>query len=91
MLFGMTIFNDVAHTPEQTGGFSDDQLTQAFVNGTIPDGGTYNPTIAPYCLWHVTGPPLDGHRYPGQAGGDEGVPSLSDATQGQPGALSSSS
>ena len=53
MLFGMTIFNDVAHTPEQTGGFSDDQLTQAFVNGTIPDGGTYDPTIAPYCLWHV--------------------------------------
>jgi len=51
-LFGMTLFNDVAHTPEQTGGMSEDDLTNAFVNGIIPDGGTFDPAITPYCVWH---------------------------------------
>ena len=51
-LFGMTLFNDVQHTPEQTGGFSEDDLTNAFVNGTIPDGGYYSEAIIPYCFWH---------------------------------------
>jgi hypothetical protein len=51
-LFGMTLFKDIAHTPEQTGGFSEDDLTNAFFNGTIPDGGTFDQTIVPYCIWH---------------------------------------
>ncbi len=52
-LFGMTLFKDIAHTPEQTGGFSEDVLTNVFVNGVIPDGGTYDPSITPYCIWHL--------------------------------------
>ena len=52
MLFGMTLFSDVQHTPEQTGGFSEDDLTNAFINGTIPDGGYFNDTIIQYCFWH---------------------------------------
>jgi hypothetical protein len=51
-LFGMTVFSDVEHTPEQTGGFSDNELTNVFVNATIPDGGYFNQQITPYCLWH---------------------------------------
>jgi hypothetical protein len=50
-LFGMTLFNDVAHTPEQTGGFSEDELTNVFYNGVIPDGGTFDNNIIPYCAW----------------------------------------
>jgi hypothetical protein len=52
-LFGMTLFSDVQHTPEQTGGFSDDQLTNVFVNGTIPPGGYFDNSIIPYCDWHA--------------------------------------
>jgi hypothetical protein len=52
MLFGMTIYSDVEHTPEQTGGFSDPDLINVFVNGTIPDGGYFDNTITPYCIWH---------------------------------------
>ncbi len=51
-LFGMTLFTDIAHTPEQTGGFSEDDLTNVFYNGTIPDGGTFDDTIVQYCIWH---------------------------------------
>jgi hypothetical protein len=51
-LFGMTLFSDVQHTPEQTGGFSDDQLINVFVNGTVPPGGYFNTTLLPYCDWH---------------------------------------
>jgi hypothetical protein len=52
MLFGMSVFMDVQHTPEQTGGFSEDDLTNVFVNGTIPPGGYFDSTIIPYCAWH---------------------------------------
>jgi hypothetical protein len=52
MLFGMTLFKDVQHTPEQTGGFSENDLTNVFVNGTIPPGGYFDNTITPYCAWH---------------------------------------
>jgi hypothetical protein len=52
MLFGMTVFMDVQHTPEQTGGFSEDELTNVFVNGTVPPGGYFDSTIISYCLWH---------------------------------------
>jgi hypothetical protein len=51
-LFGMTLFSDVQHTPEQTGGFSDEQLTNVFVNGTVPPGGYFENSIVPYCDWH---------------------------------------
>lgn len=39
------LFNDVAHTPEQTGGFSDDQLIAIIRTGTVPDGGYFDPTV----------------------------------------------
>lgn len=50
-ILGMTLYKDVQHTPEQTGGFSDDDLTNVVVNGTIPDGGYFESAITPYCLW----------------------------------------
>jgi hypothetical protein len=56
-LFGMTLFTDVSHTPEQTGGFSDQDLVNVFVRGTVPDGGYFDNTIAPYDEWH------DFHRW----------------------------
>jgi hypothetical protein len=52
MLFGMTLFMDVQHTPEQTGGFSEDDLTNVFVHGTIPPGGYFDNSIVDYCIWH---------------------------------------
>ncbi|HEY3819550.1 MAG TPA: hypothetical protein VGL81_20415 [Polyangiaceae bacterium] len=38
-------FNDVSHTPEQTGGFSDTDLQNIILNGEIPDGGYFDPTV----------------------------------------------
>jgi hypothetical protein len=52
-IFGMTLFSDVQHTPEQTGGFSDDDLINVFVNGTVPPGGYFEGNIVPYCDWHT--------------------------------------
>jgi hypothetical protein len=46
------IFQDISHTPEQTGGFSEAELTNCFLHGTIPDGGYYDPTIFNYKYWH---------------------------------------
>ena len=40
-----TLFKDVAHTPEQTGGFSDDDLINIIVNGVVPDGGYFDPNV----------------------------------------------
>jgi hypothetical protein len=51
-LFGMTLFTDVSHTPEQTGGFSDTDLVNVFVNGTVPAGGYFDPSIICYANWH---------------------------------------
>jgi hypothetical protein len=58
-------YRDVSHTPEQTGGFSDDQLVAIFTQGIIPDGGYFDPTVlistcdggaactaAAFNLWH---------------------------------------
>jgi hypothetical protein len=43
-------FNDVSHTPEQTGGFSDQDLINIIVYGNVPDGGYFDPSvIAPGC------------------------------------------
>jgi hypothetical protein len=44
-------FNDIAHTPEQTGGFSDSDLTGIVVDGVVPDGGYFDPTIISYARW----------------------------------------
>ena len=46
-----TIFKGIDHTPEQTAGFSDQELTDMIVNGIIPDGGYYDSTIIPYRFW----------------------------------------
>jgi hypothetical protein len=43
-------FSGVQHTPEQTGGFSDTQLKDIFVNGLDP---TYDTSYLPYEYWHA--------------------------------------
>ncbi len=45
-------FTDVAHTPEQTGGFSDSDMLGIILDGTVPDGGYFDPTIVSYKIWH---------------------------------------
>jgi len=47
------IFTGVEHTPEQTAGFSDEDLTNIIVNGIIPDGGYYNSSVVPYFIWQL--------------------------------------
>ncbi len=43
-------YNDVSHTPEQIGGFSDDDLIGIITEGVVPDGGYFDPTvITPSC------------------------------------------
>jgi hypothetical protein len=60
---GLGSINDVAHTPEQTGGFSDQQLLDIVQNGTVPgwspdgsapaaDAGYFDPTIVDYRVWN---------------------------------------
>jgi len=56
-LFGMSLYTDVSHTPEQTGGFSDQDLVNVFVNGVVPPGGYFDPSITSYATWH------DFHRW----------------------------
>ena len=46
-------FNDIAHTPEQTGGFSDQQLVNIVQNGVVPDGGYFDKTIVSYSQWQA--------------------------------------
>jgi hypothetical protein len=43
-------FAGVQHTPEQTGGFSDQALVDIFVRGTDP---TFDTSYLPYEYWHV--------------------------------------
>jgi hypothetical protein len=53
---GMTatnfILKDIAHTPEQTGGFSDNDLVNIIVNGVVPPGGYFDPNIISMMNWH---------------------------------------
>jgi hypothetical protein len=43
-------FKTVSHTPEQTGGFSDTDLANIILNGQVPDGGYFDPTVlVPNC------------------------------------------
>lgn len=44
-------FTDVSHTPEQTGGFSDDDLLNIILRGTFPGNGTFDSTIVAYPVW----------------------------------------
>jgi hypothetical protein len=61
-------YRQVSHTPEQTGGFSDDDLVQIFTQGILPDGGYFDPSVinsscdagpgstcyaAAYGVWHT--------------------------------------
>jgi hypothetical protein len=46
------MFNDIAHTPEQTGGFSDTQLLGIVQNGVVPDGGYFDKSIVSYSQWN---------------------------------------
>jgi hypothetical protein len=45
-------FTDVSHTPEQTGGFSDDDLLNIILRGDFPDGGYFDTNIVSYAAWH---------------------------------------
>jgi hypothetical protein len=40
-----SVFKDVSHTPEQTGGFSDTDLVGIITLGMIPDGGYFDPSV----------------------------------------------
>lgn len=44
-------FKTVAHTPQQTGGFSDEQLINIFRNGMIPAGGYFDSSIVSLEAW----------------------------------------
>jgi hypothetical protein len=46
-----SVFTDVSHTPEQTGGFSDDDLLGIIIHGVFPDGGFFDTNIVPYASW----------------------------------------
>jgi hypothetical protein len=38
-------YTDVAHTPEQTGGFSDSDLQDIIASGQVPGGGYFDPAV----------------------------------------------
>jgi hypothetical protein len=38
-------YTDVAHTPEQTGGFSDTELQNVIGSGQVPNGGYFDPAV----------------------------------------------
>jgi hypothetical protein len=44
-------FRTVAHTPQQTGGFSDDDLLSIFTRGMVPVGGYFDSSVVPYNQW----------------------------------------
>ncbi len=46
-------FTGVQHTPEQTAGFSDQQLIDVIVKGVVNDGGAFDPNILPYPYWQA--------------------------------------
>jgi len=47
-----SVFTDVSHTPEQTGGFSDQDLLGIILRGEFPDGGFFDDKIVSYEAWH---------------------------------------
>jgi hypothetical protein len=44
-------FKTVSHTPEQTGGFSDDQLIQIFTQAAVPMDGYFDNNVIPIFIW----------------------------------------
>jgi len=46
-------FTDVSHTPEQTGGFSDQDLINIFAKGQFPPGAYFDQSIVPYRVWQT--------------------------------------
>jgi hypothetical protein len=44
-------YTDVSHTPEQTGGFSDDDLLNIILRGTFPPGAAFDWNIVAYPVW----------------------------------------
>jgi len=47
------LFTDVSHTPEQTGGFSDQDILNIVLHGEFPEGGAFDPNIVSYTAWHA--------------------------------------
>jgi hypothetical protein len=45
-------FKDVSHTPEQIGGFSDDDLEKIIRQGIVPQGGYFDTSIVSQDQWH---------------------------------------
>ena len=46
------IFKGITHTPQQTGGFTDEELIQVIRAGVIPPGGYYNDAVGiPQRIW----------------------------------------
>jgi hypothetical protein len=46
-------FRTVSHTPEQTGGFSDDDLLNIITKGTVPIGGYFDSSVVQYNVWRM--------------------------------------
>ncbi len=44
-------FRTVSHTPEQTGGFSDDELIAIFTMGMVPRGSYFDSSVVNYNQW----------------------------------------
>jgi hypothetical protein len=47
----MGLFKTVSHTPQQTGGFSDDDLIRIFTMGMVPPGGYFDESVVNYQTW----------------------------------------
>jgi hypothetical protein len=45
------VYRTVAHTPQQTGGFSDDDLLSIFTKGMVPIGGYFDGSVVNYNTW----------------------------------------
>jgi hydroxypyruvate isomerase len=80
-LFGITLFSDVSHTPEQTGGYSESQLTDLFMHGLVPDGGYFDESIICYKDWHLAHQWTDINTSEGQKGMNAYLRSLTPAQQ----------
>jgi hypothetical protein len=46
-------YKTVSHSPEQTGGFSDEELVNIFTKGTVPIGGYFDSSFVSYDRWRV--------------------------------------
>jgi hypothetical protein len=45
------MYRTVSHTPQQTGGFSDDDLLSIFTKGMVPIGGYFDSSVVNYNTW----------------------------------------